>query len=235
MRIRRSGWVAIAAAIVGAATWLHPTLVQEVTTAPSYAEPAAVSGDVAALLQQVRVIDSLPAVDGYDRGCGKGEGCVFGPAWNDPSDRSGCDARNRILASSLRDVTFKPGTRNCKVTGGVLDPDPYTGQRIPLQNKAIEVDHVVPLARAFALGAWQWDPQQRQIFANDPIELIPVSKAANRQKSDSGLDEWLPTFQPCAYIQRYLTVAAKYQLPITAAERTVATTTCPAAAATPAA
>ena len=87
----------------------------------------------------------------------------------------------------------------------------------------------------FALGAWQWDPQQRQIFANDPIELIPVSKAANRQKSDSGLDEWLPTFQPCAYIQRYLTVAAKYQLPITAAEHTVATTTCPAAAAAPAA
>lgn len=145
------------------------------------------------------------------------------------------ETRNRILASSLREVTFKPGTRNCKVTGGVLDPDPYTGQRIPLQNKAIEVDHVVPLARAFALGAWQWDPQQRQIFANDPIELIPVSKAANRQKSDSGLDEWLPTFQPCTYIQRYLTVAAKYQLPITAAEHTVATTTCPAAATAPAA
>lgn len=235
MRIRRSGWVAIAAAIVGAATWLHPTLVHDVTTALSYAEPAAVSGDVAALLQQVRVIDRLPAVDGYDRGCGTGERCVFGPAWNDPSDRSGCDARNRILASSLRDVTFKPGTRNCKVTGGVLDPDPYTGQQIPLQDRAIEVDHVVPLARAFALGAWQWDPQQRQIFANDPIELIPVSKAANRQKSDSGLDEWLPTFQPCAYIQRYLTVAAKYQLPITTAEHAVATTTCPAAATAPAA
>ena len=206
------------------------------------ASPAPVgSADIGELLSKVTVVDAIPQVPGYERGCGIDkktkfrEGCVFGPAWNDPSDRSGCDARNKILASSLRDVTFKPGTRNCKVTGGVLDPDPYTGQRIPLQDKGIEVDHVVPLARAFALGAWQWDPQQRQIFANDPIELIPVSKAANRQKSDSGLDEWLPTFQPCAYIQRYLTVAAKYQLPITAAEHTVATTTCPAAAAAPAA
>lgn len=93
MRIRRSGWMAIAAALVGAATWLHPTLTDDVTTAPSHAQPAAVSGDIAALLQQVRVIDRLPDVDGYDRGCGKGEGCVFGPAWNDPLDHSGCDAR----------------------------------------------------------------------------------------------------------------------------------------------
>lgn len=114
MRIRRSGWVAIAAAIVGAATWLHPTLVHDVTTAPSYAEPAAVSGDVAALLHQVRVIDRLPAVDGYDRGCGKGEGCVFGPAWNDPSDRSGCDTRFLggfgVLSETLRKVPFTPRT-----------------------------------------------------------------------------------------------------------------------------
>jgi hypothetical protein len=48
------------------------------------------------------------------------------------------------------------------------------------------------------------------------------------RKSDSGLDEWLPTYQPCAYVQRYLTVAVKYQLPITVPERNAAAAACPA-------
>lgn len=225
----RSRWMAIAAAAIGAAIWLHPSLDIDAPAAPPRPpDAAAAAGEISALLQQVRVIDRLPHVEGYDRGCGKGEGCVFGPAWNDPLDASGCDTRNRLLASSLHSVTFKPGTRDCKVTSGVLDPDPYTGRRIVLHNGAIEVDHVLPLARAYALGAWQWEPQQRQIFANDFIELLPVSKAANREKSDSGLDEWLPAFQPCTYIARYLSVAAKYRLPITGAEHRIASSTCAA-------
>ena len=227
MRIRRNGWMPIAVAAVSAAVWLHPGVGPDRTMVPqSSAQPVA-AGDIANLLQQVQVIDQIPVVEGYDRGCGKGEGCVFGPAWNDPLDHSSCDTRNRILAASLRGVTFKPGTRNCKVVTGYLDPDPYTGQRIQLHD--IEIDHVVPQARAFDAGAWKWDPQQRQIFANDPTELIAVSASANRQKSDAGLDEWLPSYQPCTYIQRYLTVAVKYQLPITVAERNAAAAACPAA------
>ena len=58
----------------------------------SSAQPVA-AGDIADLLQQVQVIDQIPVVEGYDRGCGKGEGCVFGPAWNDPLDHSSCDTR----------------------------------------------------------------------------------------------------------------------------------------------
>jgi hypothetical protein len=218
--------MAIAAAVASAAVWLHPGIGHDSATVPqSNAQP--VAADIAGLLQQVHVNDRIRPVDGYQRGCGKGEGCVFGPAWNDPLDHSGCDTRNRILAASLHDVTFKPGTRNCKVVSGYLDPDPYTGQRIALQDS--QIDHIVPLARSWNAGAWKWDPQQRQIFANDVTELIAVSGSANRQKSDSGLDEWLPGYQPCAYIQRYLAVAVKYQLPITLAEHKTATTTCPAA------
>ncbi len=83
---------------------------------------------------------------------------------------------------------------------------------------------IYPLAKSWNAGAWKWDPRQRQIFANDLTELVAVSGAANRQKSDSGIDEWLPKYQPCAYVQHYLTVAIKYQLPIT----TAATAACPA-------
>jgi hypothetical protein len=85
-----------------------------------------------------------------------------------------------------------------------------------------------PLSAAWDAGAWKWDPQQRQVFANDVTELIAVPGSPNRQKSDKRLDEWLPSYQPCAYIQRYLAVAVKYQLPITLAEHKTATSTCPA-------
>ena len=88
MRIRRNGWMPIAVAAVSAAVWLHPGVGPDRTMVPqSSAQPVA-AGDIANLLQQVQVIDQIPVVEGYDRGCGKGEGCVFGPAWNDPLDHS---------------------------------------------------------------------------------------------------------------------------------------------------
>lgn len=227
MRVRRSGWMAFAAAAVSAMVRLHPGIGHDTSNVPQSSAQPAVAGDIAGLLQQVRVIDQIPVVDGYQRGCGKGEGCVFGPAWNDPLDHSGCDTRNRLMASSLRELSFKAGTRNCKVASGYFDPDPYTGQRITL--KDIQLDHIYPLSRSWNAGAWQWDPRRRQIFANDMSELVAVSGSANRQKSDAGLDEWLPSYQPCTYIQRCLAVAVKYQLPITLAEQKTATSTCPAA------
>ncbi|MCH9731475.1 MAG: HNH endonuclease family protein [Actinomycetia bacterium] len=193
------------------------------------ADPA-VSDNVDALLSEVFVVDELPDVAGYDRGCGidkqtrTPEGCVFGPAWSDPLSSSSCDTRNRLLRTQLHDITTKGGTRGCKITGGYLDPDPYTGVRTELDH--IDADHVVPLRRAWDAGAWQWTRRQRQIFATDLTELIAVDSSANRSKSDSGLDEWLPSYQPCAYVMRYLTVAVKYRLLITAAERDIAAATC---------
>jgi hypothetical protein len=225
MRIRRSAWMAIAAAAVSAAAWLHPDLGLGHDT-QSHAQPPAAAGDIATLLGQVRVINQIPHIAGYQRECGKGEACTFGSAWNDPLDKSGCDTRNRLLHNSLQNITFKPGTHDCKVTSGVLDPDPYTGQRITFSSNGIQIDHRYPLVRAYAAGAFQWDQRQRQIFANDLDELVAVSGPANRAKSDSGIDEWLPSFQPCTYIQRYLAVAVKYQLPITTAEQKTATSTC---------
>ncbi|MCA2247578.1 HNH endonuclease [Mycobacterium intracellulare] len=187
------------------------------------AQPATATA-LAPLLEQVRIVERIRPVAGYDRGCGKSQSCVYGPAWNDPDNHSGCDTRSRLLASSLRNVEFKPGTHNCKPIAGTLDPDPYTGQTVDLRH--VEADHVYPLRRSWDAGAWQWNPKQRQTFANDLTELIAVSEQANRAKSDAGLNEWLPSYRPCDYIQRYLTVAIKYQLPITTAERSTAVNTC---------
>jgi hypothetical protein len=109
-------------------------------------DPSFDTATMGELLSKVTVINEVPRVPGYERGCGTDkrthlrQACVFGRAWNDPTDHSGCDTRNRILAVQLQDVKFKPGTRGCKVVAGWLD-DPYTGAKITLGQ--IQLDHLV--------------------------------------------------------------------------------------------
>jgi uncharacterized protein DUF1524 len=219
----RRGATATATIAMAAVTWLHPGIGDR-DIAAAHAAPA--SGDLPTLLTQVQVVDDIAAVPGYQRGCKKDQACSFGPAWNDPLDSSGCDTRNRLLAVSLQGVAFKPGTDDCKVAAGTLNPDPYTGETIDLHQ--VQIDHLYPLKAAWDAGASTWDPRQRQIFANDMTELIAVSGIANEQKGDSTPAEWLPAnpAEKCPYVLRYLIVAVKYQLPITANDRQAATGAC---------
>lgn len=186
-----------------------------------------VSEDISELLGRISVVPEIAPVRGYERGCRRGQGCVFGHAWQDPADHSGCDTRNRVLSAQLNDVVYKPGTRNCKVISGWVT-DPYTGSQISVSQ--IQIDHTVPLHRAWNAGAWHWSAQQRQAFANDTRNLLAVSAKANESKGDSSLSGWLPDAsagQQCPYVRRYLTVSAAYQLPITTADRDAAIGACP--------
>ena len=187
--------------------------------------PAA-GGELDELLDQVEVVRSRPEVPGYDRDCGAGHSCSFGPAWTDDVDvaggHNGCGTRDDILARDLTDVRHRPGTHNCVVIAGEL-ADPYTGTRIEFRKEnALEVgiDHVIPLARAWDLGASRWPEERRRDFANDPLNLLAVSGPANSSKADQGPGEWLPlnaAFR-CEYLARYLSVTVAYDLPITQAD-----------------
>lgn len=225
MRIRRSGAVAVVGAAIAIAAWLNPSfdLGYRGDTVAIAAPEAA--GDLASLLDQVKVVDRINDVPGYERSCKRGDACSFGPAWNDPTDTTGCDTRNRLLARDLRDVVFKDGTRNCKVIAGWLQ-DPYSGERVDRMD--VELDHTVALHRAWNAGAWQWDSRKRQIFANDPMELRALSSSVNQAKSDAALDEWMPPLPQarCPFVIDYLSVMAKYELPITVSERDAAAVAC---------
>lgn len=214
-------WAAVVAAAMLA--WLHSGFGHGAIAAQPPI-PAS-GGPLVSLLNRVTVVDHLDAASGYDRSCRKGHLCVFGAAWDDPTDHSGCDTRDRILRKQLDGVQYKPGTHECKVIAGQLT-DPYTGQSVQLAN--IAIDHLIPLHRAWNAGASTWSLQQRRIFANDPVELFAVSAQANEAKKDSGLDRWLPVYQPCRYVTKYLAVAVKYQLAITMAERDAAVHACTA-------
>jgi hypothetical protein len=191
----------------------------------------AIAANVGELLAKVTIVDRISPVAGYERGCGTNKStktkraCSFGPAWNDPTSHTGCDTRNTVLAAQLHDVTFKPGTHNCKVAAG-WEIDPYSGQRITLQQA--QIDHIYALHRAYNAGASQWPLARRQQFANDVNNLIAVSAHANESKGDAGLDQWLPAniSERCPYAIRYVTIAGSYGLPITRSDKAAAASSC---------
>jgi len=179
-------------------------------------EPAAATTALAGL----RVAEKT-ALDGYERGCGEGEGCVFGPAWSDV-DRNGCDQRNDVLHRDLTEVEVRDGTQGCVVIAGVLD-DPYTGEIVPFEKAdaaQVPIDHVVPLAAAWVQGAAEWAPDQREAFANDLTNLIATTRAENSSKGDSTADEWVPSdpAYSCSYATVVVTVKDRYALAVSPAE-----------------
>jgi len=182
-------------------------------------DPAAASAALAAL-----AVAEKTSLDGYERGCGDGEGCVFGPAWADV-DRNGCDQRNDVLHRDLAEIQVREGTHDCVVVAGVLD-DPYTGESVPFEKADagnVPIDHVVPLAAAWVQGAAVWPAEQRQAFANDLGNLIATTRSENSAKADSTADEWVPADPGygCSYATVVITVKDRYDLAVSPTEADV--------------
>jgi hypothetical protein len=201
---------------VGGAT--EPTLasVGQADVPAGTLDPAAASAALAGL-----PVAGKTSLDGYERGCGEGEGCVFGPAWADV-DRNGCDQRNDVLHRDLTDIEVREGTQDCVVVAGVLD-DPYTGQTVPFEKSTaaeVPIDHVVPLAAAWVQGAADWPAEQRRSFANDLGNLMATTRSENSAKGDSTADEWVPSDPEygCSYATVVITVKDRYALAVSPAE-----------------
>ncbi|MEU6796973.1 HNH endonuclease family protein [Nonomuraea wenchangensis] len=181
----------------------------------SKADSASIS-DARKKLAKLQVKGRAPRT-GFDRD-------KFGPSWADV-DRNGCDTRNDILKRDLEDETFKPGTHDCIVLTGTLK-DPYSGKTITFKrgqdtSTAVQIDHLIPLSDAWQKGAQQWSATKRKEFANDPLNLQATDGPLNGQKSDSDAATWLPPLKSyrCTYIARQIDVKAKYDVWVTAAEK----------------
>ncbi|KGH48439.1 calcium-binding protein [Modestobacter caceresii] len=180
---------------------------QSTSGAPTAGQPAA---DVLATLP----VKGRAVKTGYDRD-------EFGATWADV-DRNGCDTRNDVLARDLTQEQFRPGTQDCVVVSGTL-VDPYTAQTIAFEKgdgSSVDIDHVVALSNGWQTGAFGWDETRRTAFANDPLNLLAVDYAANRQKGDGDAATWLPAHRGyrCAYVARQVAVKATYGLWVTQAE-----------------
>lgn len=157
---------------------------------------------------------------------------MFGSSWNDdtnvPLGHNGCRTRDDILRRDL----VHPAPSGCVVRSGTLH-DPYTGNRIAFtkgvrSSNAVQIDHVIPLAFAWRMGAWRWTATQRQRFANDPVNLLAVDGPTNESKSDSGPAEWTPPndAEDCAYGVKVVQVADGYDLALREADKRILTVAC---------
>ena len=146
---------------------------------------------------------------------------AFGDSWID-TDGDGCNQRDDVL---LRDAV--PGTARVK-TSGSCDHDVVAGTWIDPYTKtvhamtdmhelsqalAVQIDHVVPLAEAWASGADAWSLHRRELFANDLGELLAVDGSTNESKGDGDPAAWRPrkAYQ-CAYAEHWIAVKSKWDL-----------------------
>jgi Protein of unknown function (DUF1524) len=166
---------------------------------------------------------------------------AFGDSWTDdnsaPGGHNGCDTRNDILDRDLVDKTYVSIKRcpNAVATGTLHDP--YTNATVAFVRgaqvgAAVQIDHIVPLALAWDLGARTWTDDMRLRFANDPANLLAVEGQANQDKGDHEPAVWMPpnTAFRCQYAMQFLAVLRGYGLPVDAPSATVlrdAAATCP--------
>jgi hypothetical protein len=157
---------------------------------------------------------------------------AFGEGW--PGDGAGCDVRDDILDRDLTNKTYV-STSRCRdavATGTLVDP--YTGATIAFQHgertsAAVQIDHLVPLAYAWDMGAYAWPADKRAQFYTDPTELLAVDGEANQAKGDSPPGRWLPpnTAYDCQYDREFVAVLRTYQLPIDEASAATIRRDCP--------
>ncbi len=166
---------------------------------------------------------------------------AYGESWDDdnsaPGGHNGCDTRNDILNRDLVDKSFV-AIKRCPaaVATGTLH-DPYTNAVVPFvrgnrTGASVQIDHIVPLALAWDLGARDWPDDLRLRFANDPANLLAVAGKPNQDKGDQEPAHWMPPNQAfwCQYAVQFVEVLRGYALPVDTPSAGVlrdAASTCP--------
>ncbi|MFW0786774.1 HNH endonuclease family protein [Gordonia sp. CPCC 206044] len=216
-------WWLIAAVCVGSAVLvaIGTALPDDVPSDPAVARRAQIA------VSELSVIDIAarrPARDDYQRE-------AFGAAWTDDvrvvDGANGCDTRNDVLARDLRDTRRAP-VRSCPtaVMSGEFR-SPYTGEFLVFRRDghagAVQIDHIVPLAYAWDMGAWAWAPGRRADFANDPANLVAVDASSNLTKSDHEPARWMPPDDGfhCQYAIEFVMVSGTYGLALDRRSRDV--------------
>jgi hypothetical protein len=233
--VKKAGWLIVAVA-------LAIFVAVQVVLASDRASRFVADADVPTLAPGVDVLAGIALIPArvhqpdYRR-------AAFGDAWTDdttaPGGHNGCDTRNDILDRDLVDKTFTAITRcPTAVATGTLH-DPYTNDTIAFTRgnqvgASVHIDHIVPLALAWDLGARSWTDDMRRRFANDPANLLAVQGQANQDKGDAQPADWMPPNHAfwCQYAVQFAAVLRGYALPIDDPSAVVlrdAAATCPIA------
>ncbi len=140
------------------------------------------------------------------------------PHWEDLDDDCQ-DTRSEILIKyNTGKIKFDKGDECQEVLKGKWK-DPYSN-KVHTKAQDLDIDHVIPLQYAHTSGAFTWNKKKRLLFANDVLNLLPVSLNLNRTKGALPPSEWMPPFKGfhCKYLTLWRQIQQKYQLKIPKAE-----------------
>lgn len=139
--------------------------------------------------------------------------------WVD-TDHDGCNTRKEVL---LAEAKQKPSeSSSCALYGG-LWKSAYDNQNFT-NSRSLDIDHMVPLSEAWQSGAYRWDADTRERYANDlgySRSLIAVSATSNRSKSDQDPYLWMPPNRSywCQYVDDWIAIKYRWSLTIDTAEK----------------
>jgi hypothetical protein len=179
-------------------------------------EPTAVNTTPTVVDQTLQRLESLAIAD-PDPARGPYERDSYG-GWSDDDGDCRSTRHELLIERSAAPVTFSAD--GCRVeTGRWIDP--FTGNVLMTADEAT-IDHHIPLAEAHRAGAWRWNDDTKQRFANDisPGALNIVAGDVNQSKADQRPDQWLPPLTEfhCAYAIAWVDGKARWDLTITASE-----------------
>lgn len=226
-------WLAVFAA-------LAVIVAAQVVTAAGRSDPVA-RADVPTVTPGTDVLAGVVVVPARVRGYDYLR-AAFGESWDDdngaPGGHNGCDTRDDILDRDLADKSYVSTTRCPKAVASGTLRDPYTNATVAFLRgnqvgASVQIDHLVPLAFAWDMGAREWSDAMRLRFANDPANLLAVVGQANQDKGDQPPGSWMPpnTAFWCQYSMQFIAVLRGYRLPVdeaSAQRLREATHTCPA-------
>lgn len=218
MTLNRLSW------LVAVAVLAIVVAIQAVVAAGDRARTFVADAEVPTVVPGVDVLAGIVVIPARIRGYDYRR-AAFGDAWDDDNDapggHNGCDTRNDILDRDLVDKTFTEISRcPTAVATGTLH-DPYTNAVISFVRgnqvgASVQIDHIVPLALAWDLGARGWTDVLRLRFANDPANLLAVDGPTNQDKGDAEPARWMPPNQAfwCQYSMQFIEVLRGYALPV---------------------
>ncbi|KAK4446649.1 hypothetical protein QBC34DRAFT_469140 [Podospora aff. communis PSN243] len=130
-----------------------------------------------------------------------------------------CNIREYVLVRDGTNVVTSSTT--CAATSGTWF-SPYDNKTWTRASD-VDIDHMVPLANAWASGADAWTTARREGFANDVEgpQLWVVTDSVNQGKGDRGPEVWRPGVEGfwCVYARSWVGVKAKWGLSVTEGER----------------
>jgi hypothetical protein len=128
--------------------------------------------------------------------------------WSD-FDSDCMNTRHEMLLAQA-DGKVKLSPDGCYVSTGYW-LDPFSGKSFTRASD-LDVDHIVPLKWAHDHGGAAWSSEEKEDFANDPLNLLVVDDGLNQSKGAKGADEWLPpnhSFR-CVYLGQWSEILTKY-------------------------